>query len=230
MTVLLSTCILLIKSYYNFRYNCISQYEEKIVHSEHCVSIGISHVDEAFFLKIIVKGTLTHEDYEKMVPMMENALVGIKEPTIKVLVDARAFEGWDIRAAWDDLKFGLKHNKEFTKLAFVGHKEWEAHSIKISNWFMSGEMRYFEDMESAISWLNEEKRSVKNMDTMEKEFESRKSEILKELKFLFKANMKIADWDIPEPDNQEAAEILVNILQEGLDKIKEDIKNDNFIY
>ncbi len=198
--------------------------------NEHSISIGISHIGEAFFLKISVKGTLTHEDYKKMIPMVENALVGVKDPRVKVLIDAREFKGWDMRAAWDDLKFGLKHNKEFTKLAFVGNKEWELYSIKISNWFMSGEMRYFEDIDSAAAWLNQKEESVKDMDTVEKELYSRKNEILKEIKFLFKANMKITDWDIPEPDNQKAAEILVAFLQEGLDEIKKDIKNGNFIY
>ncbi|NPA66900.1 MAG: hypothetical protein GXO11_08475, partial [Epsilonproteobacteria bacterium] len=57
------------------------------------------------------------------------------------------------------------------------------------------------------------------MDAIQKELESRKSEIQKELELLFKANMKITNWDIPETDDQEAAELLVNILQESLDKI-----------
>jgi hypothetical protein len=197
---------------------------------EHSISIGISHVDEEFFLRISVKGTLTHKDYEKMIPMVENALVGIKEPKIKVLLDAREFDGWDMRAAWDDFKFGLKHNKEFTKLAFVGNKKWEAYSIKISNWFMSGEMKYFENIDDAIIWLNQKKEDIKDMDAVEKELFRRKKEIQKELKFLFKANLKITDWDIPEPDNQKAAKILTDILQNSLDGIKEDIKNGQFIY
>ena len=62
------------------------------------------------------------------------------------------------------------------------------------------------------------------MDAVQKEMESRKHEIIKELKLLFKTNMKITDWDVPETDDKEAAMILANILQEGLDKIKEDIK------
>jgi len=66
------------------------------------------------------------------------------------------------------------------------------------------------------------------MDAIQKELESRKSEIQKELELLFKANMKITNWDIPETDDQEAAELLVNILQESLDKIKEDVKNGNY--
>lgn len=198
--------------------------------NEHCISVGITHVGDEFFLKLVAKGTLTHEDYEKMTPLVENALVGIKEPKIKVLVDARELEGWKLEAAWDDLKFGLKHSQEFTKLAFVGSKEWESYGIKISNWFMSGEMKYFEDMESATDWLNKKEENIKDMDTVQKELNSRKKEILKELKFLFKANLKITDWDIPEADNKEAATMLADILQEGLNDIKNDIKNDQFIY
>ncbi len=66
------------------------------------------------------------------------------------------------------------------------------------------------------------------MTTVEKEFESRRSEIKKELKFLFKANMKITDWDIPEVDNNKAAMLLCKILQEGLDEIKIDISEGKF--
>ena len=194
----------------------------------HGMSFELTHTGEEFFLKLRLKGTLTHEDYEQMVPMMESALVGIKEPKIKALVDAREFEGYELRAAWDDLKFGLKHNKEFTKLAFVGDKSWEEYGVKISNWFMSGEMQYFEDMDKAVAWLHEKEEKKVKMTTIEKEFQSREKEIKKELKFLFKANMKITDWDIPEVDNTKAAGILHHILQEGLDEIKEDIQNGKF--
>ena len=103
-----------------------------------------------------ISGRLDHDDYDLMVPMIENAISGIRKPKIKVLVDAIEFEGWDLRAAWDDLKFGLKHNSEFTKLAFVGNKKWEEYGIKISNWFMNAKMRYFEDIDEARQWLKNE--------------------------------------------------------------------------
>ena len=66
------------------------------------------------------------------------------------------------------------------------------------------------------------------MDVEKKELLSRKEEIKKELKLLFKANMKITDWDIPEADDNESAKILAEILQEGLDEIKEDIKEGKY--
>jgi hypothetical protein len=68
------------------------------------------------------------------------------------------------------------------------------------------------------------------MDAIEKEFESRKDEIQKEMLSLFKVNMKITDWDIPEADDNKAAKILVQIMQESLDKIKQDVEAGEYDY
>jgi len=62
------------------------------------------------------------------------------------------------------------------------------------------------------------------MDAVEKELNARKDEIKKELELLFKTNMKITDWDVPEADDQKAAQIVLSIMQEALDEIKEDIQ------
>ncbi len=66
------------------------------------------------------------------------------------------------------------------------------------------------------------------MNTIEKELESRKSEIRAGLKLLFKANMTITDWDIPEVDDHEAAKQLVVIMQEALDEIKAEITEGKY--
>jgi len=63
-----------------------------------------------------------------------------------------------------------------------------------------------------------------SMDAVEKELNARKDEIKKELELLFKTNMKITDWDVPEADDQKAAQIVLSIMQEALDEIKEDIQ------
>ncbi|NPA81897.1 MAG: hypothetical protein GXO31_04760 [Epsilonproteobacteria bacterium] len=71
----------------------------------------------------------------------------------------------------------------------------------------------------------------KNMEAEKKELLSRKDEIIKELEILFKTNLKITDWDIPEADDRKAAEVLLEILQEGLEKIRKDVeagKYDNY--
>jgi hypothetical protein len=97
---------------------------------EHGISIGISRVDNFFFMKIKIKGTLTHEDYERMIPMLKNAIKGVNEPDIRILIDA--------------------------------------------------------------------------------------------------TDLKIVDWNVPEPDDQDASEILVSILEEKLQEIKADVKDGKY--
>jgi hypothetical protein len=61
-------------------------------------------------------------------------------------------------------------------------------------------------------------------DAVIKELVSRKAEIQKELEILFKVNMKITDWDVPEADDKEAAKVLLDIMQEKIDAIRADIE------
>lgn len=61
------------------------------------------------------------------------------------------------------------------------------------------------------------------MDAVEKDLQNRKTEIGKELELLFKANLKIVDWDVPEPDDAEAQLILWNILNDKLQEMKKEI-------
>jgi len=68
------------------------------------------------------------------------------------------------------------------------------------------------------------------MDVIEKELQSRKAEIRKAMDLLFKANMKITDWDVPEANDKEAANMIMKLLQETLDEIKADIAAGNYDY
>jgi len=61
------------------------------------------------------------------------------------------------------------------------------------------------------------------MEAIRKELLSRKNEIQKELELLFKANMKITDWDVPEADDKEAAKILLDIMQEKIDSLRAEV-------
>ena len=61
------------------------------------------------------------------------------------------------------------------------------------------------------------------MDAIHQELKSRQKEIEGALQLLFKTNMKITDWDVPEADDTEAALLLLDILQAKLDTIREDV-------
>jgi hypothetical protein len=199
--------------------------------NKHGISIGLNRVKNYFFIKMDIIGSLTHEDYEIITPMLENALQGVEEPKISLLIDATKFDGWSLQAAWDDLKLGLKHNKDFEKIAFLGNKSWQEYSIKISNWFSLGKMEYFENIEDALIWLSSEENIAQNQEdkTMtQKEVLSRQEAIENQLELLFKANMKITDWDVPEADDKNAATMILEILQNKLDDIKKDVKSGKY--
>jgi len=121
----------------------------------HGLSIGIERVNEDFFLSLKAVCKLTHEDYEKINPMIDSALEGVKDPKVKAWIDGSELEGWELRAAWDDFKLGLKHGNEFDKIAIFGNKKWQEYAAKVGSWFVSGEIKYFEDSDEALTWLQE---------------------------------------------------------------------------
>jgi len=61
-------------------------------------------------------------------------------------------------------------------------------------------------------------------DAVIKELAVRKAEIEKELELLFKANMKITDWDVPEGDDTEAADIILKIMEKKIQELRADAK------
>ena len=91
----------------------------------HGLSIGIERSGNNFFLSLKAVGTLTHADYEVIRPLIDSALATVKQPSVDVLVDGTELDGWELRAAWDDFKLGLKHNNEFKKVAIFGNKKWQ---------------------------------------------------------------------------------------------------------
>jgi hypothetical protein len=121
---------------------------------KHGLSIGIERIGSEFFVSLKAVGRLSHADYEVITPMLDSALAEVTHPDVKVLIDGTEMEGWDLRAAWDDLKLGLKHGNEFKKIAIYGNKNWQEIAAKIGSWFVSGEVCYFSDPIAAVEWLN----------------------------------------------------------------------------
>lgn len=119
----------------------------------HGISVGLDCVDGQFYVVIKAVGTLTHNDYEIMAPMLEAALVKVNEPKVNVLFDATELDGWELRAAWDDFRLGLQHGSDFDKVALYGRPGWQKMAAKIGDWFMAGELRFFDDHSQALQWL-----------------------------------------------------------------------------
>ena len=123
--------------------------------TRHGFSIGIERVGSELFLSLKATGTLTHADYQKITPMIDAALESVSDPKVKVFIDGSELDGWELRAAWDDFKLGLKHGSEFDKIAIFGNKQWQEYAAKIGSWFVSGEVKFFSDDNAALAWLQE---------------------------------------------------------------------------
>lgn len=62
------------------------------------------------------------------------------------------------------------------------------------------------------------------MTPQDQEIEKMQKSIITELRAVFKTNMKIFDWDIPENDDRKSAELISDTMQKAMDELKEEIK------
>lgn len=120
---------------------------------EHGIGIAIKRNKKRLFIELTMLGKLTHEDYQIFVPMIDKALKEAKTMETDLLVDMRGFKGWELLAAWDDMKFGIKHRNNFSSMAIVGDKKWEEVSVKMMSHLTKGKVKFFKERDKALSWL-----------------------------------------------------------------------------
>ena len=120
---------------------------------EHGIGIAIKRSKKRLFIELTMLGKLTDEDYRIFVPMIDRALKEAKDLEVDILVDMRAFKGWEFIAGWDDFKFGVKHRNAFDKIAIIGNKKWEEISTEMMSHLMKGKSKFFKEREKALSWL-----------------------------------------------------------------------------
>jgi universal stress protein A len=104
-------------------------------------------------IAVRVFGKLTGEDYRSLVPVLEERLRQMRQ--VNLIIELEDFQGWELDAAWGDLKFGIEHNRRIDRLAVVGERDWERWMTKIAGWFLHGEVRYFDhdDIDDAWAWI-----------------------------------------------------------------------------
>jgi len=121
--------------------------------THHGIQVGLAHTKGGVYLHLKLIGKLTAKDYQGMIPWLNMVFNSIKKPSINVLVDATELTGWELRAAWEDLKLAVLYYNKFSRIAFFGNQHWQSTAAKLANWCMKGEMSYFEDIDQAKSWL-----------------------------------------------------------------------------
>ena len=116
------------------------------------------HVSESKDGKIIeidVTEKLTDEDYQQFIPEFEREASGHNK--LRLLLEMSEFHGWEAKAAWDDLKLGMKHPGKVERIAMVGEKKWQQWMAGFSKLFTAAEVRFFDRTEdpAARAWLAE---------------------------------------------------------------------------
>ncbi|WP_432798499.1 STAS/SEC14 domain-containing protein [Poriferisphaera sp. WC338] len=110
----------------------------------------VNHPDAKEVVGLKAIGKLKHEDYEQVVPEVEKMIEDRGKLRLVLLADE--FEGWNLKAFWNELRFDARHRRDFTKVAIVGKEKWHNHAAKLSNLLMKGEIRYFDIAQVDEAW------------------------------------------------------------------------------
>ena len=76
------------------------------------------------------------------------------EGVLDLLFDLRMMTGTTIDVAIAELKFSRQHAYEFGKIAVVTQDQWISWVAWVSNVYADAEMKIFDDIDDARSWLN----------------------------------------------------------------------------
>jgi hypothetical protein len=145
----------------NFDYEELEKAKKWILSDEdwiikHKFYVNVDSLKQSWYIEIKIIWTLTHDDYSKAIPILDSTLDKLNGKQWHILLDMTDFEGWELRAAWDDFKFWLKHSFNLWKIAIVwNNKKWIEYTMKISSWFIRWEIKQFEDKKEAVKWLEE---------------------------------------------------------------------------
>ncbi len=143
----------------NFDYNELEEAKKWIASDEdwiinHKFYVNLDTLKTWWYAEIKIIWKLTHEDYKQAVPILDSVLEKVENKDFNILLDISDFDWWELKAAWDDFKFWLKHGFTFWKIAiFWNTKNWLEYSIKVTSWFMKWKMKQFDTKKEALEWL-----------------------------------------------------------------------------
>ena len=102
-----------------------------------------------------LSGKLHDEDYKTFVPVMDAAVAA--EGKVRLFAKFEDFHGWDLHAAWDDFRFGLRHYKDIDRIAMVGDRKWEKWMATLCKPFTKAKVKYFDasEVDAAWNWIGE---------------------------------------------------------------------------
>lgn len=104
-------------------------------------------------LGLRMEGVIEKDDYETLIPMVEDLVKQFGE--VRMLCELGAFQHEAPGAYFADMKFGHEFHDKIVKMAIVGDKRWEAWITKLAAPFYAREARYFPTaaIDDAWAWI-----------------------------------------------------------------------------
>jgi hypothetical protein len=98
-----------------------------------------------------VLGRFTLDDYKEF---EEAVLYGLKfQGVVNLLIDLRDMLSFSLDVAWEEIKFSREHANDFDRVAILTSNEWIAWSAWVNRLFVDADIRLFDDIQQAESWL-----------------------------------------------------------------------------
>ncbi|MDJ0555261.1 MAG: STAS/SEC14 domain-containing protein [Microcoleaceae cyanobacterium MO_207.B10] len=101
-----------------------------------------------------IDGKIESSDIEKVTNLVEERLKS--ETKLRIYVEVKNIQGISLEALWQDLKFGLRHLKDFQKKAVVCEESWMTKLAAASNKiFTNIEVKCFSfsEKDEALEWV-----------------------------------------------------------------------------
>jgi hypothetical protein len=117
--------------------------------------IRLSTSDDSNILFTTSSGTLDKNDYDTLLPIVENKI--LKYGKVRWYFEMDHFDGWKLDAFWKDIKFDVRHFKDFEKVAMVGDKRWQEWMVRSIKPFIPAEIKYFNlsEKDLAEQWIRQ---------------------------------------------------------------------------
>jgi len=102
-------------------------------------------------IAVTVMGQFTLDDYREL----EQAVCyGIQfQGSVNLLFDLRDMLSYSVDVAWEELKFSREHKNDFGRIAILTGDQWVAWSMWVNRLFMTADIRLFDELELAQSWV-----------------------------------------------------------------------------
>ena len=101
---------------------------------------------------IKASGKVTDQDYkEVIIPKLDSVLSEYPKSNFLYYLSDE-FEGFELGAMWDDLKYASGHHDKFDKIALVGGPKWVDWTSEVCGHLVSAELKTFESDQIAEAW------------------------------------------------------------------------------